>query len=294
MYTSKITRLPKNTVEIQIILDKKTVKQEYSSAFQRILQNFESPGFRKGKVPEKIAEKQIKKDTVYEELIRKSVPEIYGEIVKKDNLKPILSPKIELVKAKEHEDWEIKITLAEKPLVDLGSYKEVIKKAKAEQKKEDIWVPGKSAQPGNREPSEQEKAKKQQQSLNLVLSALIKSTKCEISDLIVEEELNQRLSNLLTDIQKIGLTVDSYLKSKNLTQDVLKKTYRQEIEQTYKLEFVLAEIADKENIKIENSDLDKVFASISDLKEKEAAKANSYFYASVLRKQKTLDYLLTL
>ena len=108
---------------------------------------------------------------------------------------------------------------------------------------------------------EKDKAKKQQELLNSILNALLKETKCEISELIIEEELNQRLSNLLTEIQKIGLTVDTYLKSKNLTQEELKKRYRNEIEQTYKLEFVLAELADKENIKVENSDIKKLFLS---------------------------------
>ena len=292
MYNYKLTRLPKNTIEIIVDIVKETVSKEYEAAFARLLLNYEQPGFRKGKVPAKIAEKQIKKETVYEELIRKTVPEIYQDIIKKESLKPVISPKIELIKAKENEDWQIKISLAEKPLIDLGNYKDALIKTKSEQKKDEIWVPGKQSQ--KEELSEQEKSKRQQELLNKLLSKLLDSSKCEISDLIIEEELNQRLSNLLNDIQKIGLTVESYLKSKNLTQEKLRENYKAEIEQTYKLEFLLGEIADKENIKVETSDLEKIFASISDLKEKEAAKANSYFYASVLRKQKTLDYLLNL
>lgn len=112
--------------------------------------------------------------------------------------------------------------------------------------------------------------------------------------MILEEEVNQKLANLLTDIQKIGLTVESYLKSKNLTQEELKKRYRQEAEETYKLEFILVEIADKEGIKVEQKDLDKLFENITDKNEREKAINNSYFYASVLRKQKTLDYLMTI
>ena len=165
-------------------------------------------------------------------------------------------------------------------------------KSKAEQKKSDIWVPGKQGE--KQEVSEKEKVKKQQELLNAILNVVLKETKCEISELIIEEELNQRLSNLLTEIQKIGLTVETYLKSKNLTQEELKKRYRNEIEQTYKLEFVLAELADKENIKVENSDIEKLLLSINDPKERETARANSYFYASVLRKQKTLDFLLSI
>src|SRR3989344_3072990 len=292
MYTHTLKKLVKNTSEITVDIDKESIEKEYKITFLKLLQNFEMPGFRKGKVPANIAEKHIKKEAVYEELIRTLIPNIYSEIIKKESVKPVLQPKVDLIKANEKEDWQIKITVAEKPSVELGNYKEAIKKIKAEQKKDEIWTPGK--QSSKSDDSEKEKSKKKQELLNLILSAILNETKCEISDLIIEEELNQRLANLLTEIQKIGLTVDAYLKSKNLTKEELNKRYKSEIEQTYKLEFILAELADKENIKVENSDLEKLFSSISYPKEKEAAKANSYFYASVLRKQKTLDYLLNL
>ncbi|OGK24895.1 hypothetical protein A3A46_01790 [Candidatus Roizmanbacteria bacterium RIFCSPLOWO2_01_FULL_37_13] len=295
MYTHTLKKLEKNTVEILVDIPKNTVEKEYAASFSILLLNLEVEGFRKGKVPAKIAEKHLKKETVYQELIRSLVPRIYQEIIKKEGLKPIVSPKIELLNAKENEDWQIKITLAEKPLIQLGKYKDAIKKIKSEQKKEDIWVPGKNPPSGApKDLSEKEKSKKQQELLNTILSTILKETKCEISDLVIEEELNHRLSNLVTDIQKIGLTVEAYLKSKNLTQDQLRSKYKEEIEQTYKLEFILAELADRENIKVENQELEKLLSNITDAKERESAKANSYFYASVLRKQKTLDYLLGL
>lgn len=292
MYSYKLNKLPKNTIEISVEINKETIKKEYQTAFLNLLRNLELPGFRKGNVPEKVGEKHIKKESVYQEVIRTLLVKIYSEIIEKEGLKPVISPKIELVKAKEDEDWQIKITVAEKPEVDLGNYKEIIKKLKAEKKKSDIWIPGKSTPDKNL--PDKEKSKKRQQLLNSILDSVFKAAKLEISDLIIEEELNQRLSALLNDIQKIGLTVEAYLKSKNLTQESLKSNLRNEIEQTYKLEFILSAIADKENIKVENDDLEKLFSSITDPKEQESAKANSYFYASVLRKQKTLDYLLDL
>ncbi len=292
MYTHKINKLAKNTIEIIVDIPKDTVKKEYDSSFLYLKDNLELQGFRKGKVPREIAEKNIKKELVYEQMVKSLVPNIYQEVIKKENLKPVISPKIELIKAKENEDWQIKITLAEKPIIDLGRYRDVIRKVRLSQKKEDIWVPGKNK--GASEPSEKEKSKNQQELLNTILAAILKEIKIEISEIIIEEELNHRLTNLLTDIQKIGLTVETYLKSKNLTQEQLRDRYRKEIEETYKLEFILSEVAEKENITVEQKDLDQLFAKITDPKERESAKANSYFYASILRKQKTLDYLLTM
>src|SRR3989338_1378014 len=289
MFTHTIQKLPKSTSEIVVTLPKLEVEKRYLEAFQKMAEQIELPGFRKGKAPKNIVEKHIKKESVYEELIRTVLPNIYEEIVKKEQLKPVISPKIELLKAKEDEDWQIKITVAEKPVINLPPYKEVIRKIKSEQKKADIWVPGKGETAKKEDPSEREK--KKQALLNSILNELLKQSSCEISDLIVDEELDRRLANLLTDIRKIGLTVDTYLKSKNLTQEQQKDRYKKEILDTYKLEFLLSELADKENITVKPEEIDQLFKNIPDPKEREAAKANSYFYASVLRKQKTLDYL---
>ena len=112
--------------------------------------------------------------------------------------------------------------------------------------------------------------------------------------MVIEEEINHRLTHLMDEISKLGLTVENYLKSKNLTMESLKAQFKKETEDTYKLEFILAEIADKENLKVEQADLDKLFVNIKDEKERKMAVQNSYYYATILRKQKTLDYLISL
>ena len=287
MYTYKTNKLPKNTVEIILNIPLATITKEKESAFVRLQAELTVEGFRKGKAPRAIAEKNLNIEAIYQEMMKVILPKIYEEIIKKEKLSPIVNPKIDLTKAKEKEDWEVKITLCEKPAIDLGKYKEKVKEVKAKVKKDDIWVPGKEKQP---EKPEENKSKL----INEVLSVVLNEVKIEISDMLIEEELNHRLARMVDDIQKIGLTVDAYLKSKNLTMDILKTQYKKEIEDTYKIEFILGEIADKEGIKVEKTDLDKLFANIKDEKERKMAEANGYYYASVLRKQKTLDFLTSL
>lgn len=287
MYTYKTKKLPKNTLEIIVSLPSSYLQKQKEEAFKRLQKELEVDGFRKGKVPEAIAKKHLKDEQIIEEAVRKFLPELYSEIIKKESLSPIYNPKIDFVKAKDGEDWELKITIALKPVVDLKDYKKIVKEVKNKEKKADIWVPGKDKEKKSEE-------KDNSMLLNKILEALLKEVEIEISDLILDEELNQRLTMLVDDIRKIGLTTEDYLKSKNLTLDQLKSSYRKEIEDTYKLEFILAEIADKENIKVEQADLDKIFANIVDEKQKDVARQNSYYYASLLRKQKTLDYLISL
>ena len=291
MYSYKKEKLPKNTTQLIIDVPQAEVKKEEEEAFLRLQQKLTVEGFRQGKVPKAIAEKHIHKDDLYQELAQKMISRIYQEILTKESLKPIISPKVDLVKAKEDEDWQIKMTVAEKPLVELGDYKKIIKEAKDKAKKANIWVPGKDknqTEAGGKPEEDKNKL------LNDILTALLKETKLEISDLVIDEEINHRLTHLVDEIQKIGLTTENYLKSKNLTMETLKAQFKKETEDTYKLEFVLAEIADKENLKIEKADLDKLFLNIKDEKERKLAEQNSYYYATILRKQKTLDNLISL
>ena len=143
MPTHTIKKQPKSTVEILVTLPWVDVQAAYKTSFATLHAQFEMVGFRKGKVPQELAEKNIDKDKVYSHLIREIMPKIYEEIVQKEQLHPILSPQIDLVKAKENEDWELKITIAEKPDVKLKEYKKKVQEAKKGLKADDIWVPGK-------------------------------------------------------------------------------------------------------------------------------------------------------
>jgi len=289
MIKHTLKKLPKNTVEIMVEIPWERISDEYKKSFAILHADFAFEGFRKGKVPREIAEKHIKKDYVYSHLIHALVPQVYEDIIKKEGLQPLINPKIDLAHAKENEAWKLKIEVAEKPAVDLKNWKKAVQEAKKAAKTAEIWVPGK-----DKAPEETDKQKQQDKELNAALSALLKEAACDISPLIIENELTRRLTQLADDIQKLGLTVDSYLTSKGLTMDKLRQQLSDEITQTYKIEFVLMAVADAEKITVEQTELDKLFTNIKTDKEREAAQANAYFYASVLRKQKVLDFLISL
>jgi len=289
MYTYARKNLPKNTVELNVKVPWEDIKKEYDASFEIIRKDLKVEGFRKGNAPKNIAESKIQKDVVYEHLLRAYIPRVYAEILKKEDIKPIISPKVELIKAKENEEWEIKMATATTPEVKLGNYKEKVKKAKEKVQKSDIWVPGK-----DKEPTEEDKEKQKQAEFQAALEALLSEAKVEISDLIIEEEASQRLSKLVDDVQRVGLTMESYLKSKNITKEQVTEQIRKEIEDTYKMEFLIQKIADEEKINVEQAELEKVFAGIKDEKEKQAVQGNMYYYASLMRKQKTLDYINSL
>ncbi len=289
MATHTITKQPKSTVEILVKLPWADVQAAYKTSFATLHAQFEMVGFRKGKVPTELAEKNIDKDKVYSHLIREIMPKIYEEIIKKESLHPILSPKIDLVKAKENEDWELKIMVAEKPVVKLKDYKKKVQEAKKGLKADDIWVPGKDEKA---DPKANDK--KKEKALNVSLEAVLAEAECELPPLLIEEELERRLGQMVDDVQKIGLTMEKYLQSRNLTIESVRERLTREITDMYKLEFILQSLADEEKLEVKPEELSALFSNIKEEKDRKAAEANAYFYASVLRKQKAIDFIIGL
>lgn len=288
------TNLKKNCQQFDVFLSKEQIKKHYEDAFTRLMNDLQVEGFRKGKAPRQIAEKEIQKETVYEALLKTVIPATYQELLRQENIKPIVSPKIELIKAKDDQDWQIRITIAEKPAINLKDYKQQISHLKAEEKKKDIWVPGKPSESEGKEADPAKKEKNQKELFNKIFAILLKHVAIEIPDLIIEEELNKKLTQLVDDVGKIGLTIENYLKSKNETVESMREKFKKEIKEMYQLEFILEEISDQEKITVEQKDLETLFANIKEQKAKEEARKNAYFYASLLKRQKTLDFLLSL
>jgi trigger factor len=287
MTTHKIDKLPQNTIDITVKILWKDLQVEKEKAFDQLHKDLAIEGFRKGKVPKELAKKHLKEEDIYNKALQQMIPRIYEDIIKKEKLQPIVAPQVQLISAKPQEDWEVKMTTALAPDVDVSQYKQIINKVKKEQKADEIWTPGK-------EETKEQTEQKQSQKINMILQALIDGITFEISDLVVEEEVKRRLSQLVDDVRKVGLGIEDYLKSRDLTMDKLKEQYTNEIKNTYKMEYILQKIAEKESITVEDKDMESFFAQIKDPKEQEMAKKNSYLYATILRKQKVLDYLSSL
>ena len=267
MYTHTIKKLPKNTLAITISIPWKDIQEEYKKAFAKIQKDISIEGFRKGKAPKAVAQKHIKREDVYNALLQDYVPSIYNEIVKKENLKPIISPKLELKSIKENKDWSLIIRIAQVPTVTLGKYKEAVKAAKKKVAKAEIWVPGK-----DKKPSKEDKEKQKQAQFQAALSAVLSVATVEVSDLIVEDELNARLARIVDDVQKIGLTMEKYLESKKISKDDFNKKIKEEIIETYKMEFVLQKIADEEKIQLKKDELEKMFSGIRSKRKRNCSK----------------------
>lgn len=286
-YTKK--DLGKNAYEFVMTIDKKDIASQYDIELEKVLQTVVVEGFRVGKAPRDLAEKQVDKNNLYESVINSILPPLVADIVKKESLKPIVNPQIKLNSAKEGEDWSISVLIAEKPTIKLPDYKKIVKELKNETKKNAIWLPGKDKEVDQKKDQEQKN-----KLLNQILEKLLKESEIGVADFIIESEVNRRLSSLVDDVRKLGMTMDSYLQSKGITNEQLRKQTHREIEETYKLEMILDELSEKEGISVTQEDTQAFLKTFSDEAKRAEAEKNLYYYTIVLRRQKLIDFLTSL
>lgn len=306
MFTYTQKQLPKHTKEFLVEIAWDTILTKREEAFNEMAKHVIAPGFREGKAPRDIAARHIRPQKVYEKVVRDLLPDIYKEIVEKEKLRPVTSPSVELTEAKDDTAWKLTIQIPEIPEVQLKDYKKKISEvhAKASEAKRDTPKGGEAdLKTGGKKQTKDKKSQEKQTetkeektiaSISEVMTALLASTECAVPDLLVQEEVNRKLSQLIDDVRKVGLTLEKYLESKQITLDDMKAQFTKDTDEMYKIEFVLAKIAEEEKLLVDQTELDAVLATAKTEKEKEVAKANLAWYETLLRKQKVIDFLNSL
>lgn len=285
MLSHALHRREDGTIELTITVPWTDVTSVYDKVIEHAVSHAELPGFRKGKAPRALVEEKLDKTKVYEDVIRELLPTVYNEVITKEKIKPIISPKVELKEAKEGSDWQLVVYTCEKPKVTLGDFKKSVKEGKAARHKK-IWLPG--------EKEEKDKKEDKGPSLDEILTWVLGTISLTIPSMLLEQEVNRLLSALIDQTKALGLSVEQYLSATGKNSESIRKEYEEQARKTISLEFGLEEIADKEGILVEDDDIEKVIKSSKTEEERKSLEGQRYYIASVLRRQKTLDFLAAL
>lgn len=274
--TSAINRREDGTIELTVGVPWAEIVKAKEEVIHDHAKEADIAGFRKGMAPLEMVEKSLDKAHVREDILRKILPQAYGEAVKASAINPIISPRISVIKIDDDKDWEFLAQTCEMPKIVLGIYKEEIKKVTAKSK---IIVPGKE---------------KQTVSFEEISKALLDNTKFTVPKVILDQEVERLLAQTLDEIKRLGLTLDQYLASTGKTIDNLKEDYAKKAEADIKIEFILQQISNEENIKVEEKEIEEAIMAAKTEEEKKNLTNNKYLVASIIRQQKTLDFLRNL
>ncbi len=227
--SSQIDKKDNGNIEIVFAVPSEILKAEYQKVLEESAKEAVIPGFRKGKAPlNKVAE-TVSDERATDHILNHILPKAFADSVKEHKFNPGMYPKFEVIKITstrnitDGTEWQIKAVTCEIPKVVLGNYKTKIK--------------GKTVD---------EIAKEITQIINL-----------EIPDILIQEEVGERLSQLLARIEKLGLSLEGYLKSVGKSVEQLRSEYQDEAKRAISLELILNEVANEEKIDVGEDKVDE-------------------------------------
>ena len=249
--SSALAKTQDGGVQITFTIPFEIISQTREEALTEYAKDIEVPGFRKGKAPIEKVRERVPAGSLIEHTLSHLLPKALAEVINKEKVRPAIYPKFELIKAEEGEAWQVRAVTCEVPVVNLGDYKKVISGAL---RAKSIWTPGKGEKPKERSKEEKEQE---------IIKTLLESVKVEIPKLLIDEEVNARLSNLLEKIERLGLTLDGYLASVGKTTDSLRAGYEIQAKNTIALDLILTTIAQEEKIDTKETEVDAAIAAAS-------------------------------
>lgn len=285
-----LARTDDGTIQINFLVPYTLVDEKRELALKEIGKELTVPGFRKGKAPlTKVAE-HVNQDTVIQKTLGQILPEEVGRVIREEKLRPAIYPKFELTKALDNEPWEIRATTCELPEVKLGDYK---KKIRDVAKSGSIWTPEK----GDPKNAPQEKPEEKAQNEQKIIQALLEAVDVRIPKLLIDEEVNAKLSQLLDRIEKLGLNLDSYLASIGKNPQTIRSEYEAQAKSTIALDLILTEIAKEEKITVSDKEIDTALEASkvdSDMSKKAENPDQKRIITSILTRRKALESVLSL
>ncbi|VXB86237.1 trigger factor [Nocardioides sp. AX2bis] len=108
----------KLTVEVPF----EELKPSLDAAYKKIAQQINVPGFRRGKVPAAIIDRQVGREAVLQEAVQDLVPQKYMEALQENDLQPLAQPEIEVTNLAPDEQLEFTAEVDVKPTIELPEY----------------------------------------------------------------------------------------------------------------------------------------------------------------------------
>jgi len=124
-----------------------------------------------------------------------------------------------------------------------------------------------------------------------IADAIAAETSVELPQIMIETELNRTQSQFSSDIERMGVKLDDYLKHAKKSLDDIRKEWRPHAEKKAKLQLVLNSIAVKENL---HPDSKEIETEVNHILEhyKDADREHAAVYAeTVLTNEKVFEWL---
>jgi trigger factor len=136
---TKITSRTDTTAEFTITMQEAELREVKAHVFDDLRKQVKAAGFRPGKAPDMIVERELGAGVVQSEFIEHAVQHSYPEAIKKEGLQTVASPQVSLLKFVPYTELEYKVVVELLPKVKLADYKKIrVKKPQIKIEKKEV------------------------------------------------------------------------------------------------------------------------------------------------------------
>jgi trigger factor len=119
---SAVENLSPTRAKLTVEVPFEELKPSLDAAYKKIAQQINVPGFRRGKVPPAVIDRQVGRGVVLDEAINEVVPAKYMEALRENELEPLAQPEIEVTKLEDNDTLEFTAEVDVKPQFELPAY----------------------------------------------------------------------------------------------------------------------------------------------------------------------------
>jgi FKBP-type peptidyl-prolyl cis-trans isomerase (trigger factor) len=287
----KVEKLPNSELKIVATIENSKVAASYENIVEKIVNESDIKGFRKGKAPKDVVMEKVDISKVHGEVISDLLKTYYPQILKEKSIFPYSNPKLDVKEFELDKDFVFEAIVATKPEVKVGDYKKIIKKL-IEEKKKTLKKENEEKIKEGQEITQNEAELTAEE----IVNAISAESKVDLSELMINEETDRLLERFINQIRQLNLNVDSLLKAQNKTYDDLLQDHKKIAENNIKSEFILNEIIKDQKLEASDEEIVEFVNNLGDenLKNQLLNTSEKWYVKTMIEKNKALDYLKNL
>lgn len=287
----EVKNLPKSAVQLDISVPVEKVKETYDLVLAEATGSAEIKGFRKGKAPKEIVEKNLDPAKLHGEVVNKLLEKYYVQALKENKVNPISNPKVEIKQFELDKDFEFTAKVAVRPEVKVGDYRKELKKKLEERHKEVQKQKEEALKKGK---SLEEKHLHDHLHSQEVIAAIVDAAEVEVPEMLIEDEVDRMKTRLVDQMQNIDMTLEKYLQAKQISAEDLNKQFENQARNNLKAEFAMAQAVKEAGIEVSDEEIEETAKASGNPQAVENLKdpVNKWYIKSVLEKNKLIQGLM--
>ena len=119
---SAVETLNPTRAKLTIEVEFEELKPSLDAAYQRIAKQVNVPGFRKGKVPPPVIDRQVGRGAVLDEAINEALPKLYVQALEDNDLQPLAQPEIDITRFEDNQSLEFTAEVDVRPTIEVPEY----------------------------------------------------------------------------------------------------------------------------------------------------------------------------